>query len=333
MATPHHRLFQKQHINVITQIFCFIVLLIAWNFFSAGFSPKTPQASQQSHMPVFMDSTNNEDIPAFIASLPLKNKNRALILGSSQLFIIKNYTQNELSIPFYVYESLKVKKDWDIVSLASGGQFISESCLILLDTYEKLKPDVAVIAFSLFSMQGVMPKPRLLEKIDAAAMEKTILANTTKDSDRAAVTILTSFKNTPAAETQKKQQSLLQKTESRISGYLENWLPMVANRQKMYDLLIDKPIRRDLVSAAKRNLTKVTVARTYEIGESYAPSITAIEIAAAFCKKNDISLIVLVLPFESTREPVAYRPETQKRILGDLQQRAKKFDFTVLDIG
>ena len=158
-----------------------------------------------------MDSTNNEDIPAFIASLPLKNKNRALILGSSQLFIIKNYTQNELSIPFYVYESLKVKKDWDIVSLASGGQFISESCLILLDTYEKLKPDVAVIAFSLFSMQGVMPKPRLLEKIDAAAMEKTILANTTKDSDRAAVTILTSFKNTPAAETQKSSRACCKK--------------------------------------------------------------------------------------------------------------------------
>jgi len=76
-----------------------------------------------------------------------------------------------------------------------------------------------------------------------------------------------------------------------------------ANRQAMFDALIDRPLRRDLVRIVSRGLHDQSTAQTYVIGSAYAPSLLALEILARRAREAGAAALVVALPYDDTRRP------------------------------
>lgn len=318
--------------GMIYTVAALIFLLCVWNQFCKHFAPQKKKVRIDS--PVYGDYTENENVPEFLAGLPAKSNPRVLVLGSSQVRGMKDKTiPPQPSIPVVLHKELNKHHSWDVVCLDAGGQIIVESVCLLLDATPVVRPDIVIMCVGLFSMQGVMPRPRLIETLDMEKILNLMRSNIPADIIPGIFEELTSFRNKIIEPKQEGGESLQQICDRLLMEFLGHYMPMVQNRQVMFDTLIDTPVRRDMVTYFKRNIGGIKVSRTYDIGAAYEPSLAAIAVAANYCRKLNIPLILVVMPFESTRSPVVYLPETQARIVRDLRTMSEKLGCYLVDLG
>jgi|GEM_PF-2647817 len=333
-STPHtkrSRSLSRPLIELIIAVTGLALLLLVWNLFSQKFTLSAGAPAALTG-PVYFDTSYNENSKWFLSSLPAKKNKRILIFGSSQIFIVKSQDSSAYkSIPHQIHDHLASPSDWDVICYASAAQQVIESLLLLLGSSQVIKPDIVVMGVGLFSMQGTIPRKRLLEDFDPRVLTASLRQYLGDNASQALVESISSYAD-EMPKPREVKKSLRQEYEEWLMGSLKA-LPMVANRQLMFDELLDKPVRRDLIAFIKRHGTGVRVARTVNIGPAYEPSLTAIRAAAGFCKTNNIRLLVVVLPFESTRPPVACLPETHTRIMHDLSSLSQAGGFELLDLG
>jgi hypothetical protein len=307
-----------------------VVLLGGWEGFSRRYVGKQEVSdAAPSNGSVFFDATG--DLKTALAQFSPSGKTRILVLGSSQIAGIKDSDFRNLSMPFVLQRELQNRfGDCEVIDLSAGGQVVTESMLVLLGSSARIQPHVVVMGVSLFGMQGVTARDSIPAAFDTAALAREIASEMPADIPYSVKQELLSFRS--QEEKGKKTETIQQKSDRLIASRLSACSTAFANRQLMFDRLIDSPIRRDLVAYVKRNHQGIRVARTYRIEAPYYPSIASIRVVAKWCRKHSAPLFVVVLPYDSAIDPLPYLPQDQDRLLTDLECSSKSEGFQVLDL-
>jgi hypothetical protein len=120
--------------------------------------------------------------------------------------------------------------------------------------------------------------------------------------------------------------------DAAIGDWFGTRVAMIGNRRAMFDVLIDQPIRRDLVSLVARNLRRQSTARTYEIGGEFGAAVLAVETLARAAGRDGVPVFVVLMPFDDARPPVPFAGPTQARVRETLDASARTAGFTLLDL-
>lgn len=306
-----------------------VVLLLWWEWFGAQLDSDAVALTR--HGAVFQDATGNDRLRDFLKALPPPQAPRVLVLGSSQMITVKRAEgQGRVSVCWRLADELGFGTE--IVDLAAGGQQVIESMAVLLGALDEVRPSRVVIGLGLFSMTRSRVRESIPAAFDADRLRAQVEANLPGDLDadrRAALLALTSGSAVEAAE---RGETVQQRADRAISGWLAERLRAIANRRVLYNRLVDAPLRRDLVVWVGREFRGLKVARTHLIGKSYPVSLDALTMMQKACRARGVPLHVVILPFESTRKPLVYRPEDQKRATADLEALARQTGVHLLDL-
>jgi hypothetical protein len=307
----------------------FAALLGGWNVFAGRFSGAA--AGLERHGAVFENAAL--DLRRTLAELPAPARPRIAVFGSSQIATVKGDPDPVgLSVPYRLQQQLAEQGlAAEVVDLSEGGQQLVESMVLQLASLRVVQANLVVIGVSLFSMQTTQIRETLLEAIEAAALRDLVRAELPPGLDPETTRSLTAFSRQAKQRLSSRGETIQQRLDARIANWLAAHLAAFANRQVMFDELIDAPIRRDLAELIKRNLAEAKTARTFQIGNAYPVSLAALEVMGRACHERGIPLLVVVLPYDDSRPPVPFEPDTQRRIVADLQAAAQRRGFELLD--
>jgi hypothetical protein len=295
-----------------------VLLLGSWEAFAHRFSGT---AGLRKIGPVMQDASNNDELDRALRALPPPAAPRILLLGSSQIDTVKNGsgTPGE-AIPFRLSRALDAAGvAYEVLDLSGPGQQVIESMAILIGSAAETRPAAVVLGVGLFSML----RPEVRESLPAALDMQAV---------RAAVADPALLSALPAAAAGG-AVTVQDRIDARLGTWLAARLVMVDRRRVMFNELINTPLRGDFVAYVQRNWQRSRTARTYEIGPGYASGLAALEVVAQWSARANVPCVLVILPYESTREPVVYPPATQARVTADLQAIAGRTGAVVLDLG
>ena len=125
--------------------------------------------------------------------------------------------------------------------------------------------------------------------------------------------------------------------EDQRDRVIGNWAPAhiaaVANRQRMFNDLLDTPVRRDLTALLTRKMRALRIARTYTLTDAYPMTLTALKTMASYCRQQGIALVMVVMPYDYAIDSIPYKPEDVARFIEDLHRIAADYGARVLDQG
>lgn len=305
-------------------------VLLLWNVFAASFSGASVGARTRGH--VTQDASRNDDLARTLNETGVIGDSRVVMFGASQIDAVKGDPDfSPRALPFVVSAILdSAKKSHMIVDLSGPGQQVTESAAILLSAVERLRPSVVVLGIGLFSMSSTAIRPALQAAIDFGRIRVEISAVSdsllTANNRSLALSVLHSGKQGDSPTT------IQQYADAYIGKKLNRLTPMIANRRAIYNVVIDQPLRRDLVRFVQRRRGPVLTARTYEIGEQYAASLAAVDAMGSVLATRHVPFVVCVLPYEHTRTPPPYSAETSNKVLTDLAEISRRDGFAILDL-
>ncbi|MEO8620072.1 MAG: SGNH/GDSL hydrolase family protein [bacterium] len=304
--------------------------MFAWNLYAKQFSGFAVGARIRGH--VIQDASRNDDVPRTLSELPPLGRPLIAVFGSSQVDAVKDDPElSPRAFPFRMSETLAtLRPDHVVIDLSGPGQQVVEANAILLSSLERLKPSLVVLTVGLVSMSTTDIRPALQSGLDRPQIEKEIDA--VSDS-----MLPPSTRTIALASVQPNGKSASDTTvQERTDAYLEQRFraatAMIANRRAMYNALIDQPLRRDLVRLLQRRRGPLVTARTFDISDRYAVSLAAIETMGAVLANRGTPFVICVLPYERSRTPPPYTPETNARVARDLRDLSARHGFTVLDL-
>lgn len=316
----------------------FLLLTGAWEGFSrARFRHPSQSVSpanqtQAAGRTVIADPAWEDDISATMKRVPPPAALRLLCLGSSQMVTVKDGEFSQ-SIPFALQLALsEAKRPAEVVDLSGKSQQVCESVLVMLGSQETVRPDAVVIGVGLFSMQWSTIREAFAAAFPVGEVAHRMRENLPPDASLKDVEALLAFSTSAKERLSPKGKTIQQEMDERIAGILTDHLALVAERQVMFNVLLDTPIRRDLVAYAKRKTTGIAVARTFGIGGEYGPSLLALDVLGRFCRRQNLPLLVVMLPYEHGIKPIPYTEESRRRLLDDLTARAAQGGFHLLDL-
>jgi hypothetical protein len=316
--------------KLVYAVAAFALLAVAWN----GFAHRFDQAelSMRRNGDVFERAALN---PAWtIAALPAPILPRIAVFGSSQIAVVKSPTVDPLqATPHQLRIALADQGlPVEIVDFSEGGQQTIESLLLYLATRSVARPRAIVIGLSLFSMLRLEVRPTLVAGIDATAVRRTLRALLPDDADPRAAESLLSWSRSGEQRVTSRGKTIQERMDAAIADWLGTRVAAFANRQAMFDALIDQPIRRDLASFVTRSMRQQSTARTYEIGGEFRAAVLAVETLARAAREDGTPLVVVMMPFDDTRPPVPFTEPTQARVRSTLEASARAAEFTLLDL-
>jgi hypothetical protein len=305
-----------------------VLLLAAWESFAAhSFSGTTGLVR---HGPVLQDASGTDELDRALAALPSPQAPRVVLLGSSQIDVVKDGAGEDKAIPFRLSAALQAAGvGHEILDLSAGGQQILESLVILVGSAARTRPRAVVIAAGLFSMLRADVRESLPAAVDMAAVRAAVADPSLLPDPDARKDLLGAL---PAPGTAG-DRTVQDRIDARLSTFLAARLVMVDRRRVMFKALLDNPIRRDLVALVQRHSEGSRTARTFEIGGPYALGLASLEVMARWSARRHLPCVLVVMPFESTREPLLYSPSTQRRVAGDLRALAARTGASFLDLG
>jgi hypothetical protein len=325
----------RQIAQITYTVVVLAVLLLGWELFCRSIMHSSfALNSQATAGRVFRDTTDNKELQKLLQVVPPPQAPRVLILGSSQVAAIKDPDSRSQSMPTELQKALETRVGaCEVADVSAGGQSTVESMVVLIESMEALKPDLVVLGVSLFSMQTTKVRLTLLEPFDLNALVNIVRDNLPSETSPDVVDGLMSFRMVSEKQRlQAKGETIQQRIDHLIARQGERVSSAIRNRQAMYELFLDTPIRRDSVVWVKRHVQKIQVARTYDLNAHYAPSKAAIGVMSNFCKKHDVPLVIIVLPYDSNILPVPYRAADQARLVSDLDASANREGFVVADM-
>jgi len=269
-----------------------------------------------------------------LAEVPPPALPRVAVFGSSQVAVVKSDTVDTTrATPSRLQAALAERGlRTEVVDFSDGGQQLVESLLIELATQEHVRQNAVVVGVSLFSMLRTNVRPTLLADLDGAALRDELRARMPVDADPKAAEGLLAWSRSAEQRVTGRGETIQEQMDDRIGAWLAAHTSAFANRQAMFDALIDRPLRRDLVRIVSRGLHDQSTAQTYVIGSAYAPSLLALEILQRNAREAGAAALVVALPYDDTRPPIPFAPETQARILADLAAIAARTGGMLLDL-
>lgn len=288
-----------------------VALLVGWNAFAADLGARNQKGWIRTER-FWADGTEGTALGRVFAELPPATLDRVLVLGSSQMKVVKGQPGGRtVSVGAQLGKALP---EVEVIDLAAGGQQTVESLVLLAEALARVRPRAVLLGVGGFSMGRTSIRDRLAiqaTRIDALegslvrggpALREAlapVLANTSSGPDR------------PVRKT----------LQSRMDDVVSHWLaavPAFRFRSLLYDTLVDEPLRRDLMGWLTRHFTTVRTARAYPLANAYPTALAAVDAMAWLCQQARVPFIVVALPFDHVREPIVYEPDDVARISADL---------------
>jgi hypothetical protein len=306
-----------------------LALGAVWEGFAQRFSPVRTGPLRVG--PVVTRGSAN--LERTLAELGLPDAPRIALFGSSQIATVKHAKKDpEQALPYRLHQDLSgLGVAHEVVDFSAGGQQVAESMLVLFASIESVQPRVVVVGVSLFSMLRLNVRETLLEEIDTARVRDRVVAHLPDGVDLDAVHELLAFSRQASQRIASRGETLQQRVDRVLSDWLGSHMAAVANRRVMFNDLVDGPIRRDLAAWFKRQFQAARTARTYRIGSAYPVSLVALEAMADLCRTQGAEMVVVLLPFDATRPPTPFEPETVERIRGDLSALSEVQGLSLID--
>lgn len=318
-----------QIVALVWPLLALLVLSAAWEGFADRFSARRTGPIRVG--PVVTRGSANLD--RTLSELEPSSGPRIALFGSSQIATVKGASQEpELALPYQLHERLSESGvAHEVIDFSAGGQQVAESMVVLFAGIERVRPRVVVVGVSLFSMLRLNVRETLLEEVDVERIRSGVIAHLPDDADAEAAHELLAFSRQASQRVANRGKTIQQRIDGVLADWLGDHLAAVSNRRAMFNDLVDTPIRRDLASWFKRQIEAARTARTYRIGAAYPPSLLALATMADLCRSEASDLLVVLLPFDDSRPPTPFEPETLARMRADLDALSERTGLTWID--
>jgi hypothetical protein len=312
----------------------FAALALGWNAFATRFGEE--QRSLQRRGAVFDLAARN--LRRTLAELPPPERPRVVVYGSSQIATVRGEPDGSpYTTPHQLYSALAADgADVEVADFSDGGQQVIESLVVHFAMRGAAQPSAVVIGVNLFSMLRTEVRPTLLEPLDVAAVRDAVRAALPPRADPRATNELLEWSRSAAQHVAGRGKTIQERADERIGGFLAAHVPAYANRQVMFDELIDTPLRRDVAAAVQRRLrgdpAQTRTAQAYAIGAAYPVALLALETIARDVRGAGLPMLIVALPFDDQRDPVPFDAAVQARVGADLAAIAARTGAGLLDL-
>lgn len=306
------------------------VLLSGWECLSWRFTTPPPNKAPLEALTLKL---HDPDGPA---ATPTDVPPRLLILGNSQIHYVRDHDDSQtLGFPAQLEAMLKNQgRSVEVADLSAGGQQVVESLAVLIDTFERVRPDHVVLGLGLANMRGTTIPPQLV-----TACDWNHIRQVTADlcGNRVAPAIsqsLLQLYSPSVPQTVAHDPTIQEQLDSLIGDWLTDHSAAVRHRGVMAGWVAKLPgdLEREVRMAWRKKVRKQFKARTYDAGPNYELSLTAVQLMAAYCQQRQVPFTVISMPYHPSCEPIVYLPADEQRLDGDLQQLAERRVITWLDL-
>lgn len=259
---------------------------------------------------------------------------RLLILGNSQIHSVRDRSDvRRHGFPTRLRERLAEQGvATDVADLSAGGQQVTESLALLLDSFDRVRPDHVLLGVGLVNLQPAEIRPQLVRSCDWDRIHERLRASVPTDVSTQTRARLTELLMPEGVSLSAHAPTIQEQLDERLAAWLRGWSAAVRNRDRMYDRLIHRPIQRDLQKAFRREVRQDQLAMTVAAGPDHDAALAAVRAMAAFCDSRRVSMTVVLMPFDDNGTPRAYADEDEKQLRGDLETLAMTDGFRVLDV-
>ena len=328
------RTFQSGSPRLVFALVGFLVLCVAWNALATRFGES--QRAMQRRGAVFDLAARN--LRRTLAELPPPDQPRIVVYGSSQIATVRGESDGGEHTTSHLLSEDLAKRGLavEVADFSDGGQQIIETLVIHFATRKTSQPSAVVVGLNLFSMLRTAVRPTLLEPLDVASVREAIRSALPADSDGAATDELLAWSHRAAQHVSGRGKTIQQRLDAQIETWLAEHVPAYANRQVMFDELIDAPLRRDAATVVMRWLRRqpgeTRTAQSYAIGDAYPISLLALETIARDARSAGIPMLLVALPFDDQRLPVPFDAAIETRVRGDLTAIAQRNGAALIDL-
>lgn len=267
---------------------------------------------------------------------PVESQPRLLILGNSQIHYVRDHDDSKTyGFPAQLAASLKEQgRCVEVADLSLGGQQVVESLAILIDTFERVRPDHVVLGVGLANMRGTTIPSQLASSCDWNHIRQ---ATTDLCGDRIDPEIaqsLLQLYSPSTTQTVAHDPTIQEQLDESIAAWLTDHSAAVRHRSVMSQWVTKLPgdLEREVRMSWRKNVRKQLKARTYDAGPNYELSLATVQLMAAYCQQRRVPFTVISMPYHPACEPIVYVPADEQRLDADLQQLADRQEITWLDL-
>jgi lysophospholipase L1-like esterase len=261
---------------------------------------------------------------------------RLLILGNSQIHYVRDHDDNETyGFPAQLAANLKqLGRSVEVADLSAGGQQVVESLAILIDTFERVRPDHVVLGLGLANMRSTTIPLQLVSVCDwnhirqeAAALSGDRIAPALSQS-------LLQLYSPSVPQVIVHDPTIQEQSDELIAEWLTEHSAAVRHRIVMSQWVSKLPgdLEREVRMTWRKKVRKQFKARTYDAGPHYELSLATVQLMAQYCQQRSVPFTVISMPYHPVCEPAVYVLADEQRLDRDLQQLANRREITWLDL-
>lgn len=294
-------------------------MLLAWECFATRLAVGLrPLGKSQG---LIFDNTKTERLHESLDQIPRRNGStdlRVLTLGCSQLRLIPDQPGLTFegpasgSMPVLLGEHLsKVAPGARVFDFSTPGQSLAESALVGVTATPVIAPDIVVIDIALHAAQRPQLRPllvRTLRETPDLLAHLPATANLPKTIDR-------QLKSDSLAQPEAVESTVQERLDDILTGWLSRVSVACRIRRDLHKHLLQGPIKRRVVPAARSALGLTRRAWTYRLGEDFGELIEALEWGVGEMTSRGSRVLLVAFPFDSKSPTPPYLPEEHSQLL------------------
>lgn len=306
------------------------VMLIAWELFARQFTVPAPTLPPLAALSIPLYEATRE------SAVRLSPQPRLLILGNSQIHYVRD--QDDVQTYGFPAQLQRVLTErgmpTEVADLSEGGQQVVESLAILIDTFDRVRPDHVVLGLGLANMRGTTIPPQLVSALDWDLVRtKTERHFDERIAPEISASLLQLY-SPPKDAVVAHDPTIQEQLDERLADWLMDHAATVRHRSVMSQWVTKLPgdLEREVRMAWRRKARGQFKARTYDAGPNYELSLAVVRIMAYFCREQHVPFTVITMPFHPSCTPILYVPRDAHRLNSDLEQLADQGNIRRLDL-
>ncbi len=306
------------------------LLLLAWELFARQFT--TPEPARPPLAALTIPLYESQDDATVRRSL----HPRLLILGNSQI----HYVRDQDDVQRYGFPAqlqtvlVEQRTPMEVADLSEGGQQVVESLAILIETFDRVRPDHVMLGLGLANMRGITIPPQLVTSLDWEHVRKITREHLGDQPAAEIVTTLLQLYHPQQDAIVPHDPTIQEQLDERIAEWLDDHAAAIRHRSVMSEWVAKLPgeLEREVRMTWRKKARGQFKARTYDAGPNYELSLAIVRIMADFCREKQVPFTVIAMPFHPSCEPMLYVPHDESRLVADLQQLTERAAIRRLDL-
>lgn len=294
------------------------LLLGGWELLARQFTPPAPVQPPLAALSIALYPPEHNSAERF------SPQPRVMILGNSQI----HYVRDQEDVQTYGFPArfqmamAERGTPAEVADLSAGGQQVLESLAILIDTFDRVRPDHVMLGLGLANMRGITIPSQLIEFCNWAHIRETTQRHLPDHIDPSIQLTLSQLYNPPCEHSSDHDPTIQEQLDEQIAEWLVDRSATVRHRSVMAQWLAKLPsdLERDVRQLWRKKARGQFKARTYDAGPNYDLSLAVVQIMAAFCREKQVPFTVIAMPFHPACEPILYVPDDELRLITDLRQ-------------